>query len=82
MERQSTNEGGDGEDERQEDENTVSPKSGTEKWHFVHSKENIGGKEPHAGRRWELSWTQGTVKLDVPGLQPGGDGGPGAPGKV
>ena len=62
MERRSTNEGGDGEDERQEDENTVSPKSGIErireKWHFVHIKENIGGKEPHAGRRWELSWTQ------------------------
>ena len=62
MERQSTNEGGDGEDERQEDENNVSPKSEIErireKWHFVHSKENIGGKEPHAGRRWELSWIQ------------------------
>ena len=67
MERRSTNEGGDQEDERQEDENTVSPKSGIERireeWHFVHSKENIGGKEPHAGRRWELSWTQDLYEI-------------------
>ena len=88
MKRRSLDEGGDGENERQKDENDGEPELGLERVreerHPLLGEEDLGNKEPHARRSRQLSRTQQVQGhfLVVPGMQPRGQGGPRTPDRV
>ena len=76
---------GDGGEEGQEDAYDVPQQHGDEgireDGQPLHGQDDLGGEEPHAagGRELPRAHEVRRHRVEVPGLHPGGAGGPGAP---